>query len=134
VDEPTVTLAMPWQRDRSVSGKPLLMSGRAYEKGLGVHARNLLRYDIGGQFDAFAATIGLDAAAEGRGDCVFVVRADGRELLRQRVRGQETPREIKLDVRGARQLTLLVEPGEDLDLADHANWANARLMKSRSKP
>jgi len=134
VDEPIVTQAMPWQRDRSVSGKPLSMSGRVYDKGLGVHARNLLRYDIGGRFDEFAATIGLDAASEGRGDCEFVVRADGRELLRQRVRGQETPREIKLDVRGARQLTLLVEPGEELDLADHANWASARLMKARSEP
>jgi len=134
LDQPIVTLTMPWQRDRSVSGKPLSMSGRVYDKGLGVHARSLLRYDIGGRFDEFAAMIGLDAAAEGRGDCVFVVRADGRELLRQRVRGQDAPREIKLDVRGARQLTLLVEPGEDLDLADHANWSNAKLLKSRSQP
>jgi hypothetical protein len=28
-----------------------------------------------------------------------------------------------------KQLTLLVEPGEDLDLADLANWADARVIR-----
>jgi hypothetical protein len=134
LDEPIATYAMPWQRNKSVSGKPLIMAGRTYENGLGVHARNLLRYELGGRFDEFSATIGLDASSAGRGDCIFVVQADGREIHRQRVRGLDAPRDIKLDVRGAQQLTLLVDPGEDLDLADHADWANARLLRVRSQP
>lgn len=134
LDEPIATFAMPWQRNKSVSGKPLTMAGRTYDRGLGVHARNRLRYELGGRFDEFSATIGLDAAAAGRGDCIFIVQADGREIHRQRVRGPEPPRDIKLDVRGAQQLTLIVDPGEDLDLADHADWANARLLRVRSQP
>jgi hypothetical protein len=129
LEEPVVTLAMPWQRDRSVEGRPLTIAGRTFDKGLGVHARSLLRYDIAGRFDELLATIGIDAEAGGRGDCVFVVQADDRELYRQRVRGGEPPRDVKLKVSGARQLTLLVEPGEDLDMADHADWANARLLR-----
>jgi hypothetical protein len=28
-------------------------------------------------------------------------------------------------------VTLLVEPGEGLDLADHADWCDARFIKNR---
>ena len=129
IDEPIATLAMPWQRDKSAAGKRLTIAGRTFEKGLGVHARSLLRYDIDGRFDEFVATIGIDAEAAGRGDCNFLVQADGQELLRQRVRGNEPALDIKLKISGAKQLTLIVEPGEDLDLADHADWANARLLR-----
>jgi hypothetical protein len=139
-EQPLVTFGRPWQRDRSVSGGPLLLleaprgdsrerEQRRFDKGLGVHARSRLVFETGG-FEQFAATIGIDVAAEGRGDCEFVVLADGRELFRQRVRGGEALREVQLDLTDAKQITLLVEPGADLDLADHADWCDARLLKA----
>jgi hypothetical protein len=30
---------------------------------------------------------------------------------------------------GMNTLELIVEPGEELDLADHANWASLRVLK-----
>jgi hypothetical protein len=29
-------------------------------------------------------------------------------------------------------VTLVVEPGEGLDLGDHANWCDARFIKNKS--
>ena len=128
-EEPLVTFGGPWQRDRSVVGGPLKVGSTVYEKGLGVHSRTRLVYEVGGRFDTFAAVLGLDSSADGRGDCVFQVLADGRELFAKRVRGSDPPHAVRLPVRGAARLTLLVDWGEDLDLADRADWCDARLLR-----
>lgn len=124
-----VTLPGPYQRDASVNKTTLTIGERKFERGLGVHAYSRLVFEIGGDYQVFAATIGIDAAAERHGDCVFVVLGDGRELARERMTGAAAAKELKLDVSGVKQLTLLVEPGEDLDLADLANWADARVIR-----
>jgi hypothetical protein len=135
-----VTFAKPWRRDRSVAGGVLSLPQhdestnqrrvRRFDKGLGVHARSRLTFEVEDGFDQFAAVIGIDAETQGRGDCEFVVLADGREVYRQRVRGDDAPRDVNLDIAGVKRLTLLVEAGEELDLADHADWGDARLLKS----
>lgn len=120
-----------WRADRTVLGRALMLGGRSYEKGLGMHAPVSLTYRLDGRFSRLAATAGLDAASGARGDCVMAAMGDGRELWRQRVRGGEEPRAVSVDVTGVRQLTLSVEMGEDadLDFGDHANWADARLLR-----
>lgn len=131
-EQPLVTLKRPWQVDRSVSGKPLTISGQVYEKGLGVHAVCRLTYTIEPGFDVFVADIGLDAVAEGKGNCIFVVLGDGQQLLSETIKGKEGPRTIRVPLRGVRELTIAVEAGADLDLADHANWCDARLLKVKT--
>jgi hypothetical protein len=126
-----VTLPRPWQRDKSVTGQPLKLGTRVFEKGLGVHARSLLTFAADKKWDTLAATLGLDAAADGQGDCVFHVLADGQPLLSRRMRSSDSPYEIQLSITGREQITLLVEPGEGLDLADHADWCDARFIKNR---
>lgn len=129
VERRLVTLPGAWQRDRNVQGKTLQLGERKFEKGIGTHAYSELAFTLNGDFDRFAAFIGLDAAAERKGDCVFVILGDGRELLRQRVRGTDQPQEVGVDIAGVKELTLIVEPGEDLDLADLADWADARVIR-----
>lgn len=130
VEQSLVTTPRPWRRDRSVAGRALSLGQRTFDKGLGTHALCKLTFAADGKYDSLAAVIGIDAETEGRGDCVFSVLGDGKEILTQRVKGADAAREIKLDVRGVKQLTLVVEPGEDLDLADHANWCDARLIRA----
>jgi hypothetical protein len=38
---------------------------------------------------------------------------------------------MRIDIRERKQVTLIVEPGEDLDLADHANWCDARVIRPK---
>jgi hypothetical protein len=127
--QPLVTLPLAAQRDKSVSGKPLTLGATVYEKGLGVHARSSLTFAADKKWDTLVATIGLDAAAGSKGDCVFVVAADGEPLLTRRMKGADSPAEISVPIAGRQQVTLQVEPGEGLDLADHADWCDVRFIK-----
>ena len=102
-----------------------------FDQGLGLAAGMRLTYDLDGDFELFTAMIGIDAETNRRGDCEFVVLGDGRELFRQRVRGRDEASLIKVDVSGVRELTIAVDPGKDLDISDHANWAEASLLQGR---
>jgi hypothetical protein len=130
VEETTLlTLPRPWQRDKSVMGKPLTLGTRVFDKGIGVHARSTLSFAADRKYDVLAAVIGIDAQAGGKGDCVFTVLGDGQSLFMRRIKGNDPPQDLNLDISRCEQVTLLVEPGEGLDLADHANWCDVRMIK-----
>ena len=130
-ESPLVTLTRPWQRDKNVLAGPLTLGTKIYDKGIGVHARSSLTFAAGKQYDTLAAVIGIDAAAGGKGDCVFSVLGDGQPIYSQRVQGNDPPRVLKVEIGGYDEVTLLVEPGADLDLADHANWCDVRMIKAK---
>ncbi len=130
-------LHRPWpvQLDRSVSGGPLSLAGQTFRKGLGVHSRTELTYELGNEFDTFLATIGIDDAVRPRGSVCFRVRGDGRTLFDSgELTGLDDPRELAVDISGVSVLTLEVDFGEGLDLADHADWGQARLLKAAVIP
>jgi len=125
-----VTYAWPMRRGRNVMNQTMKIGDQAYDRGLGVHAESRLAYDLDGRFDRFIATIGVDASTAELGDCVFRVEGDGRELLSQRMRGSDGAKTIRVDVGDVERLELVVEAGENLDIGDRANWANARLIRA----
>lgn len=126
-----VTLRRPWQRDKCVTGKPLTLGGRTFEKGIGLQSQAELTFDIPGEYDVLAATIGIDDDTGDKGDCIFEVVVDGQRLFSQRVRGTDPPQDIQVPVARGKRVSLVVLPGEDLDLADHADWADVRLLKNK---
>ncbi len=128
-DTPMFTLG-GWERDRSWLGRPITLKGKTYERGLGVHAPCRLVYEPAGRYQTFAAVIGIDDETHQQGgDCIFVVIGDGRMIYRQRVTSRDKPRPLRLDITGVQRLELRVEPGENLDIGDHADWADARLIR-----
>ncbi len=129
-EEPVVAFPRPWQRNRSVGRRHLTLGGRAFAKGIGVQARSRLVFNADGEFELLTATIGIDAETDGRGDCVFIVLGDGNELSRHRMTGADSPIDLRVDIQGVKEVTLLVEPGEDLDLGDHADWCDACFIRS----
>ncbi|MFO7900943.1 MAG: NPCBM/NEW2 domain-containing protein [Planctomycetota bacterium] len=115
--------------DRSVSGGPLSLDGRKYARGLGCHTRTILRYDLGGQYRTFAAVVGIDDEARPHGSVEFVVKADGRKLFAKVLTGRDKAVSVAVDISGARRLTLVADFAEDASVGDHADWADARVMK-----
>lgn len=134
--EPMVTTAMEAQFNRSVGGNPLTLRSSqqptplVFAKGIGVHAFSRLAFDNESNFDRLVGTVGIDAETQGNGDCVFIVRGDGVELWARRVRAGEDPQPLDVDVSNVREINLIVEPGEALDLGDHADWCNVRLLRT----
>lgn len=132
-EKPLLMLPKPWQRDRAIRGGGIKLGGVEYTKGIGCQPRSQLTFKLPSGAESFLAVVGLDASTKGKGSCIFQVMGDGRSLFQRAVTGKDTPVELNLDVSGVEELTLIVEPGDDLDLSDHADWADARLLLKASQ-
>jgi hypothetical protein len=117
------------QRNRSIMEKPMTLGGRTFLRGIGAHAVSRIVYLVPEGFTTFAATIGKDQEVGG-GSVVFVVEVDGKEAFRSAVLRNDTPvQEISVPIAGVKRLALIVENAGDDIMADHANWAEARLLR-----
>ena len=127
-------LHAPWpaRRDQNAAAGPLVMAGRTFSRGLGVHSRTTLVYDLGGKYEKLVATIGIDDAVRPRGSVDFQVIGDGKTLYESGVlTGSDAPRDVAVDVSKVKELTLVSDYGDGLDLSDYADWGDARLLKPR---
>ncbi len=122
----------PLQRDRSVAGQPLRLGGREFPKGLGMHSRSTVTYDLAEKYRAFQAVVGLDDTTAGAGTAVCVVEVDGRRVFEEtELSRQKGVRRLPvIDVRGAKRLTLVVDFGELGDSQDHVDWGDAVLLRT----
>jgi len=127
----------PWKKNLSVAGNPLEIrlknseEIRSFKKGLGMQASSRLVFANEAGFDRFSAVAGIAAETKGRGDCQMIVRGDGIELWSKRVTGGGGPLEIDVDIEGIKEVALVVSPGAEFDLGDHANWGEARFLKTK---
>lgn len=116
---------------------PIRLGGRTYRKGLGAHSNGIARFALDGSFLRFKCDVGVDNnsdTAGGKGSVQFVVRVDGREIVRTPTcRGGEAARPIEADVTGARDLELVVLDAGDGIAYDQADWADARLVGAGGK-
>jgi len=129
-------LHRPWavRKNQSVSGKPLSLQGRVFEKGWGVHSRTALDFSLRGAYTTFLATVGIDDAVRPRGGVVFRVLGDDKVLFDGGSRkGGDPPVDVRVDVSSVQNMTLVVDYGDGLDISDHADWADARLIKPRTQ-
>jgi hypothetical protein len=124
-------VSWPPQRDTNVTGGPIILNGRSYSKGLGVHAYTALTYKLDGDFERLIAMIGIDESAE-NGSVIFRVKNGDRTLFESKLITAPEPRPISVDIRGVRELTLECDGGPDLDLSDHCDWADARVIRATS--
>lgn len=120
----------PPARMRSATGGPLLVGGRRFRDGWGVRPPSRVDFRIDRGFAEFRAGIGVDDASRLQGSVVFVVVVDGREAYRSPLiegDGHE-PREIRVDTRGGRVMSLIVEDGGDGTDWDYADWCEPRMI------
>jgi len=123
----------PWQRDAGLTGGPLKIDGRTHERGIAVHSRSELTYDLDGHYETFEVLVGFDDEARGKGRVDCRIFADDKELYANPdLRADAPPVALKLSVASASQLRLLVDFGPDQDVGDRLIWANARLYREGS--
>lgn len=129
-------LGMRWPpvRDRSVTGLPLVVEGRTYARGLGVHAPSRLVYALDGGFRSLRGEVGVDDQVlrlASRGSVEFRVLVDGELRWSSGVvRGGEPARAIApVDLTGARELVLEVDMASGYHVADRADWLRVLLVR-----
>jgi hypothetical protein len=131
---PYLSLEWPLARDRNVLGAPLMVNGKRYAKGLGMHSAARFTIKLESAYRRFDAEIALDDAAKGRGSVVFgvYVERDNKwvEAFKSNlVRGGESPQFVSVDLSAASGLTLTVDYADRGDELDYADWLNARLVR-----
>ena len=122
-------------RDKNILGGPLrfFKGEKTFEKGLGTNAgatfeQSLVVLGLNRQFKQFRVTVGIDAAANGRGSVRFRV-GNGERLLfdSKDMNFYSEPKDVDIDVSDAIMLMLVTEDSGDGNKNDIANWADARL-------
>ena len=118
------------QADKAVTGVPMSVGGKKFERGLGTHADSLVRLQLKGGSEEFTAFVGVDdAATSDRATITFRVIGDGKTLWKSpgMKRGQPA-RTVDVSIKGIKTLLLLADSGGDISFG-HADWADARLLK-----
>ncbi len=118
------------ERGRSVMKQPLLIGSVTFQHGLGTHANSDLLVTLPNGTKTFEAKIGVDSDHNAGGTVVFSVEAGGKELFRSDVlRGGAQPVSVHVDLpENTRTLTLKADTTPDGPSADHADWADAKVV------
>ena len=115
--------------DRNLESAALQLGGKRYSKGLAMHSRTEVVYRLPGRFGRFKATAGIDDGVRPGGSVRLVIRGDDRVLFEATVRGTDPPVPIDLDVTDVRRLTILADFADNMDIADHLDLCEARVIK-----
>jgi hypothetical protein len=116
------------QKNRSVWEKPMTIGSRHFRRGLGTHADSRIVYDVGGRYRRFQSWVGADGASNAT--ITFEVWADGQKRWESGLMTKQSPAKlVDLDVTGIKTLELVVGHGNDDINSDHANWADAKLLR-----
>jgi hypothetical protein len=138
---PVTTLTVPltavqWEsataRDRPARLRqpndcPLATAAGPADNALYAYPFSQYVYRLGKRWKRLAASYSLYAGQTG--SVVFVVRGDGRELLRSTLVRDAMPRTLDLDVSTVDRLELIVTDGGDGNSSDGAVWVNPRLSR-----
>ncbi|MGD9723406.1 MAG: NPCBM/NEW2 domain-containing protein [Pirellulales bacterium] len=126
---PALTAYYGYRRDQGFENQPLLLDGREHRKGLALRSRTTLVYRLPGKFRVFKATAGIDDAVRSVGNAALTIKADGQTVWQGDIRGREPVRELEVNLDGAKRLEIVVDYGDDQDVGDYVNLADARVTK-----
>ncbi|MHB8972746.1 MAG: NPCBM/NEW2 domain-containing protein [Pirellulaceae bacterium] len=116
------------QKNRSVWEKPLIIGGKHFRRGVGTHANSEIVYRLDGKYSRFQAWAGPDMATFGT--MGFAVVVDGQERWKSgRMARGDAAQRVDVDIAGAKELRLLVDDAGDNIMGDHADWADAKLLR-----
>ena len=117
------------RKDQSFGGGTLLLGGTAYPRGLAVRSRTELVYRLTEGFRQFHAVVGIDDRVREGGNVDLKLTGDERVLLTKNITGRDPPLTVDLDITGVKRLKILVDFGQELDIADHLDLGEARMTK-----
>jgi hypothetical protein len=123
---------MPYQIDHSLTGGPLITQDGSVARGIAVHSRCVLTYDLTGDVDRFKTRLGFQQPQGLHGRVLARVLGDGKPLYENPdARGDQPAIDIDVPLTGVHSLTLEIDFGNDQDVGDRVVWENPRLMRGK---
>lgn len=130
------------RKDKSISNGVIGLNRKGeivtYSKGIGVNSNSEIVYDLTNKdYDHFEAYIGTDqnVKTSKRSSVIFKVLVDGEEKYNSGLMtSSDDQKYVKVNVKDAKELKLVVDDSGNGYNEDQANWADAKLTTSNSKP
>lgn len=118
---------MPWRADHAAGGSLLAAGGRCYARGLGVHSRSRLEFEVPAGARSFFARVAFDDSAlqlRVRGHVEVEVRlGDASPVFRCELAPADGVRAVgPIAVEPGQSLSLEVGFGKGLDAGDRVDW------------
>lgn len=119
-----------WDKNQNLWKKPLLIGGKSYINGIGVHATCVLKYSIPKGAIQFVTDYGIDDCIVNNAGCIFKIVIDKKEYLNEKVNSSSSVKTLIIDLPlNSQEITLIIEPGLNLDIGDFGVWGSARFIK-----
>jgi len=116
-------------KDQSITGVELKIKDKVYAHGIGTQAPSEIVLALDGKVSRFSCLAGVDVQAGNVGSLSFLVMADDKKLYASPVMTMnDAPVPISVDVRGAKELRLIVDPNGANDW-DQADWVDLKFQK-----
>jgi hypothetical protein len=118
-------------KDSNLDKRPMTIAGVTYPKGLALKPYAELVFDLKGEYREFEAIVGLDDGVSAAGASTLVVEIDGKELASVTISSDDKVRHrpLKLNVKDARALRIVVRAEGEFDTARHLELADAKVRK-----
>jgi hypothetical protein len=130
---PYLTESFPPVMDASVTGGPIRAAGRQYDRGIGVHAKTVLTFDLDGTRKSFRTRYAAEPSLP-LVDAIVRIKLDGKTVHEQPVRGGTLSPVVWADLTGAKTLTLEVDFGPGHATQDRINWIEPALLTTPVPP
>lgn len=122
-------------KDISVSGNQLRLTDEngqsvTYEKGIGTHSTSTIKYDLTkGNYGYFSSYVGVDRQMYGTvGSVTFEVWLDNKKVYDSGLMNStSTQKYIEVNLKGAKELKIIVTDGGNGNGSDHATFGDAKL-------
>jgi hypothetical protein len=115
--------------DKNLENGTLQLKGDTYAKGLAIHAHTELVYNLDGKYLKFEGILGIDDMVGGDGQPLVRIEGDGKELFSGVITRKNKKQELSKDVKGVKQLRIIVSSQGLFDFGDHVDLVNAKLSK-----
>ena len=125
------------QRNMTIERQSKLrLRGREFARGLCIHSRSELQWELKKQFSAMDCVVGVDdeVAFNGSHAVLLKIMGDDNVLFEKLIATSDDPLPLRLALDGVSKLTILVDFGDGSSVCDWLDIAEARLVIAKEKP
>ena len=136
VQVPYLGGATPWPArfDAAVDGGPLAFNGLVFDRGIGVHAYSRLTFPVDPGWAAFRTQYAVDSRRDAPrllADVTVRIRVDDKVVHEQQhLRAGVLSPVVRVDLAGAKTLTLECDYGPAGDTQAHLDWLQPALLRT----
>ncbi len=124
------------QRNTTIERQSRLrLRGREFSKGLCIHSRTEMQWDLQKKFSAMECLVGIDDEVAFNGSHVVSLKisGDGNVLFEKLITTTDDPLPLRLSLDGISTLTVLVDFGDGSSVCDWLDIADAKLVIAKDK-